>query len=143
MVQYHALGVLYHIKQKDRIAVSKLVISQMKSASLRSPYATCLLIRYVSKVMETESDNATMSVFWPACGTYIGVHFHLIWSVHCRSRCPPPPLRKKKAQVCAHQPVHCPGHGGPAFSLSPPPLFSPSRRLFAFFPSPLLPRFAH
>lgn len=67
MVQYHALGVLYHIKQKDRIAVSKLVISQMKSASLRSPYATCLLIRYVSKVMETESDNATMYEFLESC----------------------------------------------------------------------------
>lgn len=67
MVQYHALGVLYHIKQKDRIAVSKLVIGQMKSASLRSPYATCLLIRYVSKVMEVENDSDQMYEFLESC----------------------------------------------------------------------------
>ena len=48
MVQYHALGVLYHIKQKDRLAVAKLVSNQIKSSSLRSPYATCLLIRFVT-----------------------------------------------------------------------------------------------
>eukprot|EP00040_Diaphanoeca_grandis_P020282 m.107884 g.107884 ORF g.107884 m.107884 type:complete len:862 (-) comp27827_c0_seq1:97-2682(-) len=60
MVQYHALGVLYHIKQKDRIAVSKLVKQQMTSSKLRSPYATCLLIRYVCKVMETDQENTAL-----------------------------------------------------------------------------------
>ena len=78
MVQYHALGVLYHIKQKDRIAVSKLVISQMKSASLRSPYATCLLIRYVSKVMETESDNATMYVVLACICDRLPIHLRVL-----------------------------------------------------------------
>lgn len=32
MVQYHALGVLYHIKQKDRLAIAKLVTNQMRGS---------------------------------------------------------------------------------------------------------------
>ena len=132
MVQYHALGVLYHIKQKDRIAVSKLVISQMKSASLRSPYATCLLIRYVSKVMETESDNATMCVFWPAYGTYIGPHFHLV----CALSQPVPP--RSAVQHISPSSIVVPGMAG--FLPLASPLCSPSRRFLPCPPLPLLPR---
>lgn len=49
--QYHALGLLYAIKQRDRLAVSKLVMGQIKQAATsRPPHATCLLIRLASKV---------------------------------------------------------------------------------------------
>ena len=51
MVQYHALGLLYQIKQKDRLAVTKLVINQMQSATGRSPYTCILLIRFACKVL--------------------------------------------------------------------------------------------
>lgn len=57
MVQYHALGLLYHIKQKDRLAIAKLVSKQMHSTSMRSPFAHCLLIRYASKVIEQDPDS--------------------------------------------------------------------------------------
>lgn len=50
MTQYHALGVLYHIKAKDRLAVQKLVSTHVAGHTLRSSYAYCLLIRYASKV---------------------------------------------------------------------------------------------
>jgi coatomer subunit gamma len=46
MVQFHALALLYHIKQHDRLAVTKLV-AQLTKGSTRSPLAVCLLIRYV------------------------------------------------------------------------------------------------
>lgn len=62
MAQYHALGLLYHIKQKDRLAVSKLVTGLMRG-SLKSPYATCLLIRYVCKVIEDDPDGSDRSNF--------------------------------------------------------------------------------
>ena len=39
------------IKQKDRLAVSKLVINQMQGSAGRSPYTCILLIRYACKVM--------------------------------------------------------------------------------------------
>ena len=50
MVQYHALSLLYKIKQHDRLAVSKIV-QQLSKGSLRSPLATCLLIRYTSQLL--------------------------------------------------------------------------------------------
>nr|CAD7445188.1 unnamed protein product [Timema bartmani] len=43
MVQYHALGVLYHIRKSDRLAVTKLV-AKLTRTSLKSPYAVCMLV---------------------------------------------------------------------------------------------------
>ena len=57
MVQYHALCLLYMIKSHDRLAVSKIV-EQLSKGSLRSPLATCLLIRYTSNLLH-EQANAT------------------------------------------------------------------------------------
>eukprot|EP00741_Cyanophora_paradoxa_P012774 tig00020629_g12339.t1 len=55
MVQFHALALLHHIKQHDRLAISKLVASMTK-ASIRSPLAICLLIRYVVRVMKDDTN---------------------------------------------------------------------------------------
>lgn len=56
MVQYHALSLLYLIKQHDRLAVAKLVQS-MTRYGVRSSLATVLLIRYVARIIgETPSD---------------------------------------------------------------------------------------
>ncbi|KAJ1419563.1 adaptin N terminal region-domain-containing protein [Ochromonadaceae sp. CCMP2298] len=62
MVQYHALSLLYKIKQHDRLAVSKIV-QQLSKGSLRSPLATCLLIRYTSSLLHEDmgSTNAKAS----------------------------------------------------------------------------------
>lgn len=43
MVQYHALGLLYHIRKTDRLAVSKLV-GKLTRSSMKSPYAVCMLV---------------------------------------------------------------------------------------------------
>jgi coatomer subunit gamma len=62
MVQYQALSLLYKIKQHDRLAVSKIV-QQLSKGSLRSPLATCLLIRYTSNLLHEDmnSTNARTS----------------------------------------------------------------------------------
>eukprot|EP01041_Mallomonas_annulata_P000651 gene651-1260_t len=57
MVQYHALSLLYKIKQHDRLAVSKTV-QQLSRGSLRSPLATCLLIRYTSSLLHEDLNSA-------------------------------------------------------------------------------------
>lgn len=44
MVQYHALGLMYHIRKTDRLAVIKLV-TKLTKQSLKSPFAVCLLVR--------------------------------------------------------------------------------------------------
>ena len=51
--QYHALGLLYHIRKSDKLAVTKLV-SKFTKHSLKSPYAYCLLIRIACKLLEEE-----------------------------------------------------------------------------------------
>ena len=58
MVQYHAMGLLYHLRKKDRLAISKMVTKQVRS-SLRSPHGYCLLIRIASKVLEDEVRGAS------------------------------------------------------------------------------------
>ncbi|ORY66956.1 coatomer subunit gamma [Leucosporidium creatinivorum] len=58
ITQYHALGLLYLIRQSDRMAVTKMIqqLSGNKGASgmLRSPFAICMLIRFAAKVMEDD-----------------------------------------------------------------------------------------
>lgn len=64
MVQYHALGLLYHIRKTDRLAVSKLV-NKLARQSLKSPYAVCMLIRIACKLIEDEdaSGNPENTLF--------------------------------------------------------------------------------
>ncbi|EMD42303.1 hypothetical protein CERSUDRAFT_110824 [Gelatoporia subvermispora B] len=59
ITQYHALGLLYFIRQQDRMAVTKMIqqLGGGKSGSgttLKNPMALCMLIRYASKVMEED-----------------------------------------------------------------------------------------
>uniref|UniRef100_A0A0K8TSF1 Coatomer subunit gamma n=1 Tax=Tabanus bromius TaxID=304241 RepID=A0A0K8TSF1_TABBR len=72
MVQYHALGLLYHIRKTDRLAVSKLV-NRLTRQALKSPYAVCMLIRIACKVVEEEDhskgevSDSPMCAFIEAC----------------------------------------------------------------------------
>lgn len=59
ITQYHALGLLYLIRQQDRMAVTKM-IQQLgggktgSGTSLKNAMALCMLIRYAAKVMEED-----------------------------------------------------------------------------------------
>lgn len=53
MVQYHAVGLLYQIRQHDKLAVSKF-INQLQKTNLRSNLATCLLIRYTAGLLRED-----------------------------------------------------------------------------------------
>ncbi|CAK5264828.1 unnamed protein product [Mycena citricolor] len=59
IAQYHALGLLYLIRQQDRMAVTKMIqqLGGGKSGSgttLKNAMALCMLIRYAAKVMEED-----------------------------------------------------------------------------------------
>ncbi len=56
MVQYHALTLLYRIRQHDRLAVSKLVSRLSRGNTLHSSLATCMLIRYTIRMMNANKD---------------------------------------------------------------------------------------
>lgn len=53
MVQYHALALLYKIKQNDRLAISRFVTSLVRTPP-QSPMGACLLIRYVASMIMTQ-----------------------------------------------------------------------------------------
>ncbi|KZV84297.1 Coatomer, gamma subunit [Exidia glandulosa HHB12029] len=65
--QYHALGLLYSIRQQDRMAVIKM-IQQLGGGktgggtTLKNPMALCMLIRYAAKVMD-EDPNMHKQMF--------------------------------------------------------------------------------
>ncbi|TEB38650.1 coatomer subunit gamma [Coprinellus micaceus] len=59
IAQYHALGLLYLIRQQDRMAVTKMIqqLGGGKSGAgttLKNAMALCMLIRYASKVIEED-----------------------------------------------------------------------------------------
>lgn len=59
IMQYQGLGLLYQIRQQDRMAVTKM-IQQLGGGkngggtTLKNPMALCMLIRYAAKVMEED-----------------------------------------------------------------------------------------
>ncbi|CAE6466929.1 unnamed protein product [Rhizoctonia solani] len=67
ITQYHALGLLYLIRQQDRMAVTKM-IQQFgggkggASGTLKNPMALCMLVRYSAKIME-EDPNMQRQIF--------------------------------------------------------------------------------
>ncbi|KAH9949393.1 coatomer subunit gamma [Amylocystis lapponica] len=67
ITQYHSLGLLYLIRQQDRMAVTKMIqqLGGGKSGAgttLKNPMALCMLIRYAAKVME-EDPNVQKQMF--------------------------------------------------------------------------------
>lgn len=57
-MQYHALGLLYVMREKDRMAITKMVqqlgAGGKGSSVIRNPMAICMLIRFARKVMEED-----------------------------------------------------------------------------------------
>ena len=57
MTQYHAIGLLYLMRQGDRIAVTKLVQQLgVQGQSLRNPFAICMLVRYSARVADEDAN---------------------------------------------------------------------------------------
>lgn len=61
MVQFHAIQLLYQIKQHDKLAVTKLVTQFSQRNTLRSPLALVLLIRYTSKLLQDDAAEGRSS----------------------------------------------------------------------------------
>ncbi|XP_011310488.1 coatomer subunit gamma [Fopius arisanus] len=66
MVQYHALGVLYQARKQDKHAVIKLVAKLIRY-NPKSPYAGCLLIRMVCKLLENSNEGGELLDFIECC----------------------------------------------------------------------------
>jgi coatomer protein complex subunit gamma len=66
MVQYHALGLLHHLRQRDPLAVEKLV-SKLAKSGLKSPFAHCLLIRIAAQLLEDAPERTHLFDFIESC----------------------------------------------------------------------------
>lgn len=59
MTQYHALGLIYQIRQQDKMAIAKIVQQLVDSKSgiggLKNPLALCMLIRFAGKLAEDDA----------------------------------------------------------------------------------------
>ncbi|NXK88158.1 COPG2 protein, partial [Formicarius rufipectus] len=62
MVQYHALGLLYHLRRSDRLAVSKM-LAKFTKGGLKSQFAYCLLIRIASKLLREAEEGHDSPLF--------------------------------------------------------------------------------
>lgn len=54
LIQYHSLGLMYQIKQQDKMAISKLIQQMSRGNTLRSPLSYCMIIRYTSRVIDED-----------------------------------------------------------------------------------------
>ncbi|XP_049570566.1 coatomer subunit gamma-2 isoform X3 [Orcinus orca] len=59
---YHALGVLYHLKKSDRLAVSKM-LNKFTKSGLKSQFAYCMLIRIASHLLKENEEGHESPVF--------------------------------------------------------------------------------
>ncbi|KAM9389574.1 coatomer subunit gamma-2 [Phaethornis superciliosus] len=62
MVQYHALGLLYHLRKNDRLAVSKM-LNKFTKSGLKSQFAYCMLIRIASKLLRESEERHESHLF--------------------------------------------------------------------------------
>ncbi|XP_027698068.1 coatomer subunit gamma-2 isoform X2 [Vombatus ursinus] len=62
MVQYHALGVLYHLRKNDRLAVSKM-LNKFTKSGLKSQFAYCMLIRIASRLLKETEESRESPLF--------------------------------------------------------------------------------
>lgn len=84
ITQYHALGLLYLIRQQDRMAVTKMIqqLGGGKSGAgttLKNPMALCMLIRYAAKIIEEDPKYVHLSP--PSTAN------EMTLAVACRGKC--------------------------------------------------------
>lgn len=51
MYQYHALGLLYHLRNHDRMALVKLITTLSEGTTLKNSLAVIQLIKYINKIL--------------------------------------------------------------------------------------------
>lgn len=87
MVQYHALGLMYKIKQTDRLAVRRLVESLVRTSGLRCPYAYCFLIRLVAQVIAEDPSGEIDRSLYEFLETCLRHHSEMVIYEAARSIC--------------------------------------------------------
>ena len=63
MYQYHALGLIYQLRNHDKMALMKLISSLSEGSSLKNSLSIIQLIRYINKILN--DDQSLISHLYP------------------------------------------------------------------------------
>ncbi|CCH44426.1 Coatomer subunit gamma-2 [Wickerhamomyces ciferrii] len=74
ITQYHALSLLYTLRNHDKMALRKII--QQYSKNLRNPLAICQLIRYVNEILQ--NDSSLISSFFPLLQDWLNDRHHSV-----------------------------------------------------------------
>ncbi|KAG7192050.1 coatomer subunit gamma [Scheffersomyces spartinae] len=71
MYQYHALGLIYHLRKHDKMALMKLItsLSENNSSSLKNSLAVIQLIRYINRILA--DDEGMINVLYPILSSFL------------------------------------------------------------------------
>lgn len=69
MYQYHALGLLYHLRNHDKMALMKLITSLSEGSTLKNSLSIIQLIRYINKVLS--DDQSLMPHLYPILAGFL------------------------------------------------------------------------
>lgn len=71
MYQYHALGLIYHLRKHDKMALMKLItsLSENSSSSLKNSLAVIQLIRYINRILA--DDEAMINPLYPILSSFL------------------------------------------------------------------------
>ncbi|CDR41109.1 CYFA0S06e01838g1_1 [Cyberlindnera fabianii] len=72
--QYHALGLLYELRNHDKMALKKLI--QQFSKNLQNPLAICQLIRYLNEILQ--NDTSLIPTLFPLLHDWMYARHHSI-----------------------------------------------------------------
>jgi len=74
ITQYHALGLLYNLRNHDKMALRKII--QQFSKSLRNPLAICQLIRFVNEILT--NDPSLIPTLFPLLQDWLNDRHHSV-----------------------------------------------------------------
>lgn len=74
ITQYHALGLLYTLRNHDKMALRKII--QQFAKNLRNPLAICQLIRYVNEILQ--NDNSLIPTLFPLLQDWLNDRHHSV-----------------------------------------------------------------
>ena len=69
MYQYHALGLIYQLKNHDKMALMKLISSLSEGSSLKNSLSIIQLIRYINKILN--DDQSLISHLYPILAGFL------------------------------------------------------------------------
>ncbi|KAK6463282.1 adaptin N terminal region-domain-containing protein [Scheffersomyces coipomensis] len=69
MYQYHALGLLYHLRNHDKMALMKLITSLSEGSALKNSLSIIQLIKYIHKILI--EDEALIGHLYPILAAFL------------------------------------------------------------------------